>query len=419
MGNALGGNNLLSANEPVALITTSGHCANDLIIISAEQSASDSAINKWEWQITGPTPVATPENSDTIYKVIDVPGTYTIRLIVTNTKGFSDTSIKLLSIDPLPVVSFTSKLPCFPNPIEITNTSTIPPGTSIIATEWKINASFFTTSKLFYIPTVSGIQTGYLKVTLNNGCSDTAHISVSSPPKPQITLIPNGTRELCEGESLVVKINKSAGTVVWNDGQTYDSLILQSNTFKKAIISVTPQCFSSDSIKVNMLKRPTVDAGPDFTILPGKSVILKGSSDGMVEWMPDTWLNDATILNPTARPLATIKYKLRAYNTLGCEATDSMTVVVNSDNTSSVPNLLTPNGDGYNDTWVLSNIADPENHKVYVFTREGQLVFSADSYTTAWDGKRDSGTLPDGYYVFVIENKITGKDHTGILTILK
>lgn len=420
IGNADGGNNILSMDKPIAILNTIGHCSNDSIILSASNSRSDSAIVLYEWSVQGPSTVLAPETVETIKKKISVAGDYIITVIVTNKKGFTDTATKTITIDGIPTMSYTSKSPCFPLPVEVNNTSTLPPLTTIAATEWKIDTTVFTTNDLNYTPAADGLVKGRLKITLNNGCSDTVLFSVLSPVAPQITLIPHELVDICNGDSTVININKSAGIVIWNDGQNYDSLILKTITFKKATIYNSPQCFRSDSVSTNILSKPTVNAGTDLTTLPGKPVNIKATSDAMVEWIPDTWLNDAFVLNPTSRPLLTTQYVLRAYNTFNsCEATDTMTVFVNSDNTSNVPNLLTPNGDGHNDVWVLSNIPSGETCDVYVFTREGQLVFSATSYKNGWDGTRDSVVLPDGYYVFVIENKTTGKVQTGILNILK
>jgi gliding motility-associated-like protein len=184
------------------------------------------------------------------------------------------------------------------------------------------------------------------------------------------------------------------------------------------VISRSAECFTSDSLTFTILERPTVDAGPGFTTMPGKPVTFKGTSNGMVEWLPATWLSDPTELTPTSRPLTTTKYILRASNLVGCEAKDSLVITVETE-TIAVPNLLTPNGDGHNDTWVINNIPDLSKCYVNVFTREGMLVYSASPYKNDWNGTRDSSVLPDGYYVYVIENKNTGKVYTGILNIIK
>jgi gliding motility-associated-like protein len=418
LGNAIGGNNVLSPNEPVAVIKTSGHCTNDSITFSASNSRSESAVGIWEWSITGPSTIITTEKKETIKKKINVAGNYTVKLVVFNKKGYSDTTTQVITIDAIPLMSYTSKSPCFPVAIDVTNTSTLPPFTNIQEIEWKINASYYSTPNLKYSPSISGLQKGYLKIILNNGCSDTIAIALNSPVPPTISLIPNGNIKRCSGDSAVVLVNKSTGTVVWNDGKSYDTLILKSNSFKKAVISRSAECFTSDSLTFTILERPNVDAGPGFTIMPGKPVTFEGKSNGMIEWLPTIWLSDPTELTPICRPLSTTKYILRASNIVGCEAKDSLLVTVEAEN-FAVPNLLTPNGDGHNDTWVINNIPDLGMCDVNVYTREGSLVYSASPYEGAWDGTHDTSVVPDGYYVYVIENKNTGKVYTGILNIIK
>jgi len=418
LGNAKGGNNILSFNTPIALINSTGSCSNDSIMISGSNSSSASAINNWLWQITGPSTVVSTENAPVIKKLITVPGNYTITLIITNSLGNKDTATAALTIQAIPVVQYTKLLPCFPLAIDLTNTSIIPVGTSLAQTEWKINSIFYTTTNLKFTPIAVGAQTGHLKVTLDNGCSDTIAVSVFSFATPILVLSPNGVRQICTGDSVKVKVTHSGGALTWNDGLTHDSIILKKNSFYKATNTASPQCKSYDSVSAIMLDLPTVDAGPSYNILPGKSAELKGSSNGMIEWTPTIWLNDATVLRPISRPLATIKYYLSATSIDGCEAKDSMVVVVNDEEHSSIPNLITPNGDGHNDKWVLSNIKDPQNCKVDIFTREGSNVYSSDSYKNDFDGTRDGKILPDGFYVFVIENKVKNEIFNGILNIL-
>ena len=109
-GNSLGGNNMLSTVEPIALITTVGHCSNDSIIFSATNSSSDSAIVFWKWSITGPSTILSPENTITIKKSLAVAGDYTVTLIVMNKLGFTDTTTKSISIDDSRVIGNSSDI---------------------------------------------------------------------------------------------------------------------------------------------------------------------------------------------------------------------------------------------------------------------------------------------------------------------
>jgi len=418
-GNMLGGNNLLSATVAIALINSTGKCVNDSIMFSAANSRSLSFINTYQWQIKGPSTVSSPENFPVIKKVIPVIGQYTATLIITNNSGNKDTATYVFNVLPTPGVQYSEKRPCFPANIELTNTSTIPAGTSLAQTEWLMNSNYYTSPNLSFTPANPGVNSGHLKVTLDNGCNDSILINAFSPTAPVISLKPNGTISLCSGDSVLVRVTKSAGLVIWSDGNNYDSIKIKSNNFYRVTIFASAQCFRHDSVTVKILSLPTVDAGPNLTTLPGKIVTLKGSSNGMVEWKPVLWLNDATITKPECRALTTTHYTLRAYNTDGCEATDTMTVIVDNDGEPAIPNLLTPNEDGHNDKWDLSKVIASKSCSVNIFTRDGLNVFSAESYNNDFDGTRSGDKLPDGTYVYVIENKITGKVYTGILNLLK
>lgn len=71
-------------------------------------------------------------------------------------------------------------------------------------------------------------------------------------------------------------------------------------------------------------------------------------------------------------------------------------------------NVVTPNNDGFNDTWIIEGIELPEyvGNEVRIFNRWGQLVWSARNYTN--DEKGFSGLdikgnkLPEGAYLFEI-----------------
>ena len=75
-----------------------------------------------------------------------------------------------------------------------------------------------------------------------------------------------------------------------------------------------------------------------------------------------------------------------------------------------VPNLITPNDDGLNDTWKLDFLADYPNHRVTIFDRNGRIVLESANYQSDWDGTGyNKGSyvgytnLLNGVYTYVIE----------------
>lgn len=68
-------------------------------------------------------------------------------------------------------------------------------------------------------------------------------------------------------------------------------------------------------------------------------------------------------------------------------------------------NLFTPNGDGYNDVWVITNFEAIKPVRVAVYTRTGSLVYQNNNYQNNWNGYYNGNPLPEGTYYYIIEGR--------------
>jgi large repetitive protein len=76
-----------------------------------------------------------------------------------------------------------------------------------------------------------------------------------------------------------------------------------------------------------------------------------------------------------------------------------------------LPNGYTPNGDGFNDFYVIKGIQGYPENQVNIFNRWGSLVFSAKGYVNNWNGfSNDGNVLPDGTYFIVVDLNVEGKE---------
>ncbi|RYG29494.1 gliding motility-associated C-terminal domain-containing protein, partial [bacterium] len=66
-------------------------------------------------------------------------------------------------------------------------------------------------------------------------------------------------------------------------------------------------------------------------------------------------------------------------------------------------NVITPNGDGKNDVWMVRNLDRYPDHKVSIFDRAGRLVFQGKDYKNSWDGTHNGKPLNEDAYYYVIE----------------
>lgn len=73
-------------------------------------------------------------------------------------------------------------------------------------------------------------------------------------------------------------------------------------------------------------------------------------------------------------------------------------------------NIVTPNGDGINDHFVIENIELYPNNTLVIFDKAGRVLYSVRGYKNEWDGKLNGVPLHEGtyYYVLVIMCLNTG-----------
>ena len=75
-----------------------------------------------------------------------------------------------------------------------------------------------------------------------------------------------------------------------------------------------------------------------------------------------------------------------------------------------VNDVLTPNSDGYNDTWSIVNIERFQDAKIRVYNRWGNEVYSTNNYNNDWNGTSGSSgkALPTGSYFYQIDQNGDG-----------
>ena len=82
-----------------------------------------------------------------------------------------------------------------------------------------------------------------------------------------------------------------------------------------------------------------------------------------------------------------------------------------------IPNVFTPNGDGFNDFFVIEGIENCELTKLIISNRGGSVVFQSNAYHNNWDGGNlEAGTY---YYQFYYQVHGIGETRTGTLTIVR
>ena len=81
------------------------------------------------------------------------------------------------------------------------------------------------------------------------------------------------------------------------------------------------------------------------------------------------------------------------------------------------PNVFSPNGDGYNDLYVIAGLEQHENSNLQIFNRWGKKIFEDPDYKNDWDGKIEGNQASEGtyYYILTMED---GEVYQGHVTLL-
>lgn len=248
-----------------------------------------------------------------------------------------------------------------------------------------------------------------------NEYSDTAFITVY---EPEIEITANGETSFCLGDSVELVATTGYEAYLWSTGSTEESIFANEDGFHVVTITDERGCMNSDSIDITVFELPIADAGMDVTISLGQTIALNGSGGVEYLWSPEISLDNATLQMPMATPLETTIYTLVVTDENGCIDSDSVEITVNKDYNFKPNNIITPNGDGFNDVWIIDNIQAYPETKVIVVNRYGQVVYEQVGYTNTWTGELPDGNLVDGTYYYVIESPDSEIIYKGHLTIL-
>jgi gliding motility-associated-like protein len=82
-------------------------------------------------------------------------------------------------------------------------------------------------------------------------------------------------------------------------------------------------------------------------------------------------------------------------------------------------NVLSPNGDGKNDNWMIKDIQLYPKNKVTIYDMAGRMIYSKDGYTNDWNGTLNGAPLSQGTYFYIVSLGPDIQPIKGAITILK
>jgi gliding motility-associated-like protein len=257
------------------------------------------------------------------------------------------------------------------------------------------------------------LETSYTVNANNGSCSSDESVSftnatslaITETPVASVTEHPSCTNQygtievtsptLATNEEYVLDGPDATGTVQTN---STDGIFtnLDSGDYTLYISNTNTGCVSNSII----LTVNDIVLIPSFTLSSGcNSLDYVISVDSPNSSYTYNWYNSiGTLIGSGNEMIVTQADTYEVQATMGTCITSEFITIDNA--ICSIPKGLSPNGDGLNDTWNLSNL---DVQQVKIYNRYGTELYSKVNYTNEWDGTSDKGNeLPSATYYYVV-----------------
>ncbi|MFT4523013.1 MAG: gliding motility-associated-like protein [Bacteroidia bacterium] len=420
LANTVGGKNRLGKAGPIASFGYDDPCFGDSVQFT-NTSFDDvgETIVDYFWDFGDMTATNDTSHLGAPKFVFLAPGMYQVSLVVFSSNGNTDTMIRTIEIDPPALAGFQDQMNCNPILCFFTDTSQTLADDPTVMRFWSMDGATYNGQNISHAFTTTGFFDVQLRIVSQKGCEDSTTRTVYYGDSVNISITPSGPITLCTGDSIILRASAGSNTYAWSNGATTDSIVVYTGGMYIVTGYNGSNCFESDTAQVVFTPAPVAFAGVDATITFGDSLLLQGTGGTSYAWSPVLYLSTPNAQNTIAKPKKTTSFVLRVTNTFGCEDYDTVLVTVNIPTNLIVPNLISPNGDNVNDAWDLTTLPDLENTKVSVLNRWGKLVYSSNNYLNDWEGTYEGNPLPDGTYIYIIENEPTFGVLKGSLQIVR
>src|SRR6185503_14321895 len=94
-------------------------------------------------------------------------------------------------------------------------------------------------------------------------------------------------------------------------------------------------------------------------------------------------------------------YRILLTTNRGCQATDSFIVKSNCPGRIFIPNIFSPNGDAYNNTFNAVGL-NLSSYYMTIYNRWGECIFTTGDISKGWDGTFKGAKAPEGIYLYLI-----------------
>lgn len=240
--------------------------------------------------------------------------------------------------------------------------------------------------------------TYFIRIENNTtGCYNTTNFNTIVHRKPELDI---EDQVLClDNLPLIVsaETNVPTDSYLWSNGSTSSYIeVTQIGTYS---VTVTTQfgCSTSTTFLISESEAATIEFTEtvDFSDPNNVTVEVSGIGDYLYQFDDEEPQESNFFYNVPIGP-----HTITVIDLNGCNSTSKDIVIID------VPKFVTPNNDGYFDTWHITGVEQLEGTIVYIYDRYGKLLKTLSHTSQGWDGTYNGNLLPatDYWYVAHVKN---------------
>ncbi|MBT8376636.1 MAG: gliding motility-associated C-terminal domain-containing protein [Bacteroidia bacterium] len=275
------------------------------------------------------------------------------------------------------------------------------------------------------------VETNYGSCT-SNSFSNRVTISEATSGEADATIASSLGNPYCPEQGLTTLSTIGGESYQWyKDGDLIPNATEQMyQTNESGLFSVEVDlgdCNASGSIElmselfdssINVQVENYLEEGESLTI-----TVSANASNPVYEW----YFNDTLIEGETEATYETSvlgNYSVVIYQTSGCQVSKTYNFEIREamdpfPDVAQIPNVISPNGDSINDTWILPlDYVSGTNTEVLILNNQGKVVLKTNDYQNNWPESNLNVTAVNQVYYYII----TTSDNTtkkGSITVVK
>ena len=305
-----------------------GTCILNPVVFTDTTTTKYGKLSSWSWNFgEASTSTDTSVLQNPSYKYIDT-GMKTITLTVGNSKGCLDTVTEQIHITDKPPIFFPFRdtLICSIDTLQLH-------AQGYGNFTWNPSAAMIdpTTPDPYVWPKTT---TWYSATLDQSGCINTDSIRVRVVDK--VTLYAGNDSTICLGDTAMLHPSGDGLYFNWTPAALLDNPkaknpnVFPPSTTTFTVVASIGKCFATGSLNIRTVPYPLANAGPDTLICFNDTAQINATADGVrFVWLPVSYLDNPTVLNPRASPPFTTVYQLLVYDTLGCPKPGVSRITIN------------------------------------------------------------------------------------------